>query len=367
MSATLLPVDRSSARAASASPADVVFDVGDPSALTEAVFRVIADGRTRTLADITRAVGTPLHAVGVIADEIARLRRCGMPIEETGGTVTATPSVALDGAALMQALAVARSRSARAPWEAEVVFATQSTNSDLLSAVRTATPVGPVVRAAELQFAGRGRLGRRWSSAPGTSLTASFALTVRRRLSELDGATLVCGLAVHAVLEDFGVDARLKWPNDVLVDDAKVAGILVEAHATGESSILVIGIGINVTGEADRDARSAGAGPLRRTTLAAVGANAIDRNVLAARLARSLEAHMGEFEAAGFGGFVERWNAVDAFAGRQVTLEATPGTLQTGNARGVDDRGALLIEIDGRRQRIVAGDVSLRAGDEVST
>lgn len=363
MAATLLTADRSSARTAAPVPAFSAFDAGEPSALTEAVFRVIADGRGRSLDEIAAAVQVRTPAAA-IADEVERLRHYGLPIVETGAVVTAAPIVPLDHGALIRALNGDRRR---ATWKAEVVFSTRSTNADLLAAVRAGLPVAPVIRIAELQLAGRGRLGRRWSSAPGTSLTASYALTVRRRLSELDGATLVCGLAVHEVLAGLGVRARLKWPNDVLVDDRKVAGILVEAHAAGASSVLVIGIGVNVAGASDDVERPGGPGALGRTTLEASGASGIDRHALAARLATSLETHMGAFEAGGFDGFVRRWNEVDAFADRTVTLEVDAGTRRTGTERGVDARGALLVDVDGRRQRIVAGDVSLRPADGDST
>lgn len=357
MAATLLRADRPPALVADPLTVSASSTHEGANALTEAVLRVIADGQPRTHDQIADALGGVATA-SAIADEIERLRDYGMRIEDGAGAVVTAPFVPLDHAALAAALA----DIGAAEWAAEVVFATRSTNSDLLAEVRARAPDGPVLRAAEHQLAGRGRLGRRWSSAPGTSLTASFALTLRRRLSALDGATLVCGLAVHDVLGALGVQTRLKWPNDVLFDGGKLAGILVEAHATGESSVLVIGVGINVVGRSGDGGEGAAAGALRRTTLEEAGVR-VDRNLLAARLARSLEAHMAAFETDGFRAFVARWNAVDAFAGRSVTLEVDRGTRRTGVACGVDDDGALRVDVDGRRQRIVAGDVSLRAAD----
>ncbi|MGI9025796.1 MAG: biotin--[acetyl-CoA-carboxylase] ligase, partial [Burkholderiaceae bacterium] len=111
-------------------------------------------------------------------------------------------------------------------WDARVVATTASTNSDLLDEARSGRTFSrPAVLAAEIQTEGRGRLGRRWQSALGASLTASYALRVARRLAELEGITLVCGLAVRDALARHGLRVDLKWPNDVLVDGRKLAGI----------------------------------------------------------------------------------------------------------------------------------------------
>ena len=361
MAATLTEADPPSRRSASGTPAPNRSDPAHCTAVTEAVFGVIADGGSHTYRDIARALRrTDGDAIAAIVDEVDRLRDLGMAIVVDAGTVEAIPVVVMNRETIAR-LAEPAARERRPRWSIEVVFATGSTNADLLDSVRRHPATGPVLRVAEVQLAGRGRLGRRWSSAPGASVTASFALTVERRISELDGVTLVCGLAVVEVLTRYGVDARLKWPNDVLVSGKKLAGILVEAHATGASTVLVVGIGINIASCAVDDAsRPVDPSSLPRTSLVDEGAVLVDRNVLVARLATSLQEHLAAFGRDGFARFADRWNALDAYVGRDVVLDARLESRQTGVARGVDARGALLLDSEGRRHRIVAGDVSMR-------
>src|SRR4051812_6782974 len=119
-----------------------------------------------------------------------------------------------------------------------------STNSALLAGEFEP----PCLLAAEEQTAGRGRRGRRWYSTRGASATFSVARTSRRPLRELPGLSLVAGVAVARALRALGARAtRVKWPNDLVVDDEKLGGILVETRAAGKAgaTLAVIGIGIN--------------------------------------------------------------------------------------------------------------------------
>ena len=245
----------------------------------------------------------------------------------------------------------------------QVVPATGSTNDDLLGALRERVYRGPMLLAAESQTAGRGRLGRTWSSTPGASLTASFALRVERPLSALDGVSLVCGLAVRDAIALHGVVAGLKWPNDVLVHDRKLAGILVEAVGEGESTRLVIGVGINIEPPSSASSSNGPRGTVAPTDLRSAGARDLDRNRLLAMLALELQARLVAFSAAGFAPLAEEWNQADAFRGRRVTLHARGAfadAVTHGVAGGVDERGALLLAVHGVTQRIISGDVSLR-------
>lgn len=242
-------------------------------------------------------------------------------------------------------------------WDVRVVATTASTNSDLLREVRSAQALPhPIVLAAENQTAGRGRLGRVWHSAPGASLTASYALRVERRLGELEGLSLVCGLAVRDALAGHGVRTELKWPNDVLAGGRKLAGILVEAHALAAATVVVVGVGINVLPPHDFDNGDGGAPPpVPAIDLREAGCPLEDRNVLAADLAIAIEKRLARFSGSGFAAFASEWNAVDAFRDRQVSLGTAAGI-----ARGVDATGHLVIEIDGQAHRFMAGDLSLR-------
>jgi BirA family biotin operon repressor/biotin-[acetyl-CoA-carboxylase] ligase len=144
----------------------------------------------------------------------------------------------LDAASLNGALA-----SGPGLWrEVQVVEETGSTNADLLARARSGAGEG-LVLVAEAQTSGRGRMGRRWISSPRRALTFSVLLRPAVPAGRLGWAPLLAGVAVASALQrTAGVDARLKWPNDVLVDGAKIAGILAERWGNA----IVIGTGINV-------------------------------------------------------------------------------------------------------------------------
>lgn len=254
-------------------------------------------------------------------------------------------------------------------WDVRVAGATASTNSDLLREARGGHAfTRPTVLAAEIQTAGRGRLGRSWNSAPGASLTASYALCVARRIGALEGISLVCGLAVRDALARHGVRAELKWPNDVLVDGRKLAGILVEAHALPTSTIVIVGVGINLlprgSDTASSDARAvtpAITPAITAIDLQSAGSALQDRNVLAADLGIAIEKRFARFAETGFAEFASEWNAVDAFRNRRVSLGTAINDTVFGIERGVDATGRLVIEIGGKQRRFIAGDLSLRA------
>lgn len=325
-----------------------------------ALFRILADGERHTVAELARSLTGHDDAMRAVTHGLATLGAFGMAIEVETDTVRVLRCIPFDHDAIERSLAD-RSPPARdaARWRVRVVFATTSTNSELMRAVRSEAGADRLLIVAEAQSAGRGRLGRRWASAPGASLTASFALRIERPLAALDGVTLACGLAVHSVLQAHDVPACLKWPNDLLVDGRKLAGILVEAHAIGNTTALVVGVGLNVASTASSGGVGASAS-MERIALEDCGWSPVDRNVVAARIALALDDHLAVFATKGFGAFTRRWNAADAFCDRLVTLGTDPGPSVNGIARGVDDRGALLLDVDGDRRRVIAGDLSLR-------
>jgi BirA family biotin operon repressor/biotin-[acetyl-CoA-carboxylase] ligase len=238
----------------------------------------------------------------------------------------------------------------------ELVFETGSTNGDLLS--RVGSLVQPTARVAEMQTAGRGRAGRRWHSSHGAALTFSLAWHFDGPVSQLVGLPLAVGVAIAETLRGFGVDALLKWPNDVLKDGAKLAGILVETAAErgpGAGCWAIIGIGINiaVTDELDRSIS---------TPIADFGVNAteVDRNRVLAALLDQLATAVRAFEKSGLHTFVERWNALHAWRGAGVAILDHGHVLHTGRALGVDRQGRLLLETSSGEVPIMAGDVSLR-------
>jgi BirA family biotin operon repressor/biotin-[acetyl-CoA-carboxylase] ligase len=237
----------------------------------------------------------------------------------------------------------------------DIVPETGSTNADLLA--RAASLDAPRLLAAEAQHAGRGRAGRSWHSAPGASLTFSLAWKFRRSLPQMLGLPLAVGVAVAETLSSLGVDARLKWPNDLLLHGEKLAGILVETAAPAADRVVaVIGIGINLALPPEL------AGRIGRPA-AALPALQADRNALLAALLNALADMCVEFDAGGVAAFTGRWNALHAWRGERVAVLDGERTLQQGIAAGIDDSGRLLLDTDAGRVALLSGDVSLRRAD----
>lgn len=241
-------------------------------------------------------------------------------------------------------------RSNAQPVAIEVVAETGSTNADLLARVDGLT--SPVLLAAERQTAGRGRAGRIWHSAPGAGLTFSLAWKFVGPLPALTGLPLAVGVAIAEELASLQVECRLKWPNDILMDGKKLAGILIET-ASVNGIWAVIGIGLNV------DVPASLALQIGRP-VAALPALQTDRNFLLAALLNGLSDALVQFDAAGFDAFVARWNRLHAYTGQPVVIMDGGQVLYRGKAIGVDGIGRFVLDTASGRIAVVAGDVSLQ-------
>ncbi|MEM8511624.1 BirA family biotin operon repressor/biotin-[acetyl-CoA-carboxylase] ligase [Massilia sp. MP_M2] len=235
----------------------------------------------------------------------------------------------------------------------EVVAQTGSTNADLLA--RASTLAAPLLLVAEHQSAGRGRAGRSWLSSPEGSLTFSLAWRFDGGPQALLGLPLAVGVALADTLGALGQQVHLKWPNDVLKDGDKLAGILIETQsAPGGGTWTVIGIGLNLlmpdTMEAQLGRSAAGMPWLAR----------MDRDALMAALLDGLADCLREFAARGFAAFSARWNLRHAWQGETVVLLDGGVVRHEGRAAGVDDSGRLLLDTPEGRITVMAGDVSLR-------
>jgi BirA family biotin operon repressor/biotin-[acetyl-CoA-carboxylase] ligase len=221
---------------------------------------------------------------------------------------------------------------------------TRSTNDDARALARAGAPHMTVV-VADTQSAARGRLGRGWTSDPQQALNASWI--VRPEIS-VDGWTvipLIAGVAAaDAVQSRTNVEARLKWPNDVLVGARKLAGILAEAEVP---DFVIIGLGMNVMQAAFDDERSDTA-----TSIAIEGGLRLDRPDLLADTLRRFREGMGHPAAA-----MDRYRDLCVTFGQTVRVERATGDPVTGYARAIDDTGALVIETSAGDVRIASGDV----------
>lgn len=248
---------------------------------------------------------------------------------------------------------VAKLGTAARRFDIDVLPSCDSTNAVLLARAEAGAPSGTVVIAEE-QTAGRGRRGRSWFSSPGDSLTFSLLWRFAPGTAPA-GLSLAVGVAVARALQKVGAgDTALKWPNDILKQGRKLGGILVEL-VPGAPHAAVIGIGINLQlppGMPD-DVRAASA------AIGAIDA-AGDSNALYAALLGELLATLESFGSAGFAALRTEWLARHAFQDVPVSIASDFGAPVVGICRGVDVDGALLLDVDGRIERILSGEVSLR-------
>jgi BirA family biotin operon repressor/biotin-[acetyl-CoA-carboxylase] ligase len=235
-----------------------------------------------------------------------------------------------------------------------------STNTVLTRWAAEDAPSGTTL-VADRQTAGRGRRGRVWAASPEASLTFSVLWGFPGELARLSGLSLAVGVAVVRALARCGADGIwLKWPNDVLYDDAKLGGILVELGESGDGvAHAVVGIGLNL--RLPENLGDAGSASLPATALERILATLPDRNVLLAGLLAELAEVFDRFAADGFSGLREAWQACHAWQGRSACLLRDGRVEAEGICLGADVDGALLLRTtDGRLTRHLSGDVSLR-------
>ena len=255
---------------------------------------------------------------------------------------------------------------AEAIWEAvapllpgftvEILPELGSTNTELMRRCR-AGQAEPTLLVAEQQTAGRGRLGRQWHTPPGSALTFSLGLPLQP--ADWGGLSLAVGTSVAESLGGAtGADIRIKWPNDLWLQQRKLAGILIETASAGERRQVIVGVGINVrmpepgwTPPPSPEQAMAAQPPAWLQEVCALDAAAV-LQALAAPLARDLL----RFESQGFAAFAERFARLDLLAGREVRL--SDGRI--GLARGVSSSGALRLETAGEVEEVISGEVSVR-------
>ncbi len=231
------------------------------------------------------------------------------------------------------------------------VFECRSTNDEALVWARAGAPIGAVV-VAERQTAGRGRQGRTWVSPAGDNLYFSTVLRPPLKPSDCALLPLVVGVAVAETLQAVGAAPELKWPNDVLLDGKKVAGILAEAHWQGERvRHIVVGIGVNLNAIDMPIEIASIATSFRRST-----GQTISSERFAALLCENLEREHDQWVAQGAAPVLDQWRRFARW-GRAVSVQQE-GQLISGVALDLDASGALLVRDDGGRQhRLWSGEI----------
>jgi BirA family biotin operon repressor/biotin-[acetyl-CoA-carboxylase] ligase len=230
----------------------------------------------------------------------------------------------------------------------EVLAQTDSTNSELMRRAR-AGQCGPALLVAEVQTAGRGRMGRSWLSQGADSddiATLTFSLGIPLHVADWSGLSLAVGVSVASSLHP---SLQLKWPNDIWLEQRKLAGILVETASIGATRYAVIGIGLNIT---PRDVAGLSTAPAWLQELLP----ACDAPQALQQLAAPLMIALRQFESQGLKPFLREFAKRDVLNGRHV--DASDGT--SGLATGIDDKGALLVHTAAGLKKISSSEVSVR-------
>jgi BirA family biotin operon repressor/biotin-[acetyl-CoA-carboxylase] ligase len=269
---------------------------------------------------------------------------------------------------LDQALIESRLKSANSTISVEVHDHLDSTNTYLMQSISNPLTNKRCVTT-NLQTQGRGRRGRTWQAGLGESLTFSLLWRFECGAAGLSGLSLAVGVAIIRALHQLGlVQAKLKWPNDIVVKNhdagkpsiEKLAGILIELQGDMEGpSAAVIGIGINLTlsdllkANIDQPA----------TDIASIAAGDVNPNQLLGLIVTELEAILMAFERNGFAALKSEWLAQNAYTDEMVKLIHPDGTETLGLIADIDDDGALLVSSDHETKRFNSGEISLRTAN----
>jgi BirA family biotin operon repressor/biotin-[acetyl-CoA-carboxylase] ligase len=314
------------------------------------ILRLLSDGDLHSGEDLALSLGITRAAVW---NQIRRLRTEGLSIAATagGGYQLGCKFEGLDSAEIEKHL----KQEGCFLFQCRVEDVIDSTNTRLLlQSVKS--NVHRQALFAEFQTIGRGRRGDKWVSPPGSGICFSLGYVFDTPPATFSALSLVVGISLIEALQKVGVRGiKLKWPNDIVRGDEKVAGILIEmrAEASGASRT-VIGIGVNfelpeeVAKLVDRPVGDLGYHVTEK----------FNRNQVAAKILHVLGVNLLRFETAGFTAFHDDWRESDALSGRNILLAL--GTRQVeGVSRGVDENGALLLETNNGLESFLSGHLTV--------
>ncbi len=247
--------------------------------------------------------------------------------------------------------------SLRALVEIEYIEEIDSTNSELKRRLKHDPELRPVLLIAGHQTSGRGRSGKDWLSIPNSSLLMSLYWPSGLPVAAFLGLPLVVGILVVETLSRLcGLRFSLKWPNDIILLDGKLGGILVEAIPRRMSTSLVIGMGLNLS-------RPTISTALLDQPISALYETdcVVERESVVAALLDSLAGGLSEFEESGFEHFAKRFQQYDYLFGKLIEVRLYSGDSVYGRAKGIDSSGRLIVDINGDLEGFDVGEVSVRS------
>jgi len=290
-----------------------------------------------------------------VANHIKQLQQLGLDIYKVKGRGYCL----VEQLDLLDAARISQLRKATGA-DILVQHITDSTNTQLMQKIQDGLVTEPgYTIVAEAQTAGRGRRGRNWYSPFAASLYFSMYWRLEQGIQAAMGLSLVVGIAIARLLkQQYQVDARVKWPNDVYVDGKKLCGILVElagqAHAGCD---VIIGIGMNIR----LPQQALHSIDQQYIDLTGAAEKVIDRNQLVALLQQQLITLLADFTQQGFTGFVDEFDQYNQYRNKAIRLIGKEEI--AGICIGVDKQGALLVKTAAGVQAYFGGELSLRAGE----
>lgn len=321
------------------------------NAIKDSIVKALAKGGFVSGQSLADELGVSRAAV---SNHVSSLSKMGLDIFKVRGKgyQLAAPIAMLDLEQVQQTLKALGKTN-----EIEVHNIIDSTNNYLLRKLPHQIHQGQVCLA-EFQEAGRGRRGKQWLSPFGSHLYLSMYHKLELGMSQAMGLSLVSALAVKDTLQSlYQISVQLKWPNDVYVEGKKIAGILIdlEGQAIGDCHS-VIGIGLNVQmpdSTADQIDQP-------WTDIASIVNEVVDRNALAATLIGFLDARIKQQKETGLKSMLTEWHRHDIFLDKPIDL-LTGNKTVAGICRGINEQGAMLMEVDGEIKTIYGGEVSVRS------
>ena len=320
------------------------------------ILKMLSDGAFHSGTDLGNKLGITRAAV---CKNIRHLTQSGLDVHRvTGrGYKLDAPLTLLDRSRILKHLGAA---SANFRDRLHVLDEVDSTNRHLDGLVAQAKSVNGVTCLAETQSGGRGRRGRAWVATPYHNLMLSMVWRFTGGPAIVSGLSLAAGLAVLHALEEYGVaDAGLKWPNDVLWDNRKLAGLLadVQGEAAGPT-LVILGVGVNgYIGRDDAERIDQPWGDLQN-----IAGETADRNRLAALVMRHLWRMFQVFAEKGLAPFRAEWQTRHLYHRRRVRLIHGDNEL-SGTVEGIDDNGGLMIRHAKGTQVFHSGEISMRPID----
>ncbi len=318
------------------------------------ILRMLSDGAFHSGTDLGKKLGITRAAV---CKNIRRLTQSGLDVHRvTGrGYKLDAPLTLLNRSRILKHLGAA---AADFRDRLHLLDETDSTNRHLAELATHAKTMNGMACLAEAQSGGRGRRGRAWVATPYHNLMFSMAWQFPGGPGLVSGLSLAAGLAVLQALEEYGVSgAGLKWPNDMLWNNRKLAGLLADVQGEASGPTLVI-LGVGVNGYINRDTAEHIDQPW--VDLREILGEHIDRNRLAALVMRHLRSMFQEFAAKGFAPFREAWSSRHLYHGRRVRLIQGDREF-LGTVEGIDENGGLIVRLANRKQVFHSGEISMRA------